>query len=498
MGKARNTVNIAVTSCIVWGFMGLWHNMAVSLTFEPNGTSQMFLHIGRLTSLFLFIFIPSFFERNNTRIGYAGNIILASATVIFCLHRPSLASLGLFLGGVAYMFILTSTLITYGHRLKTKEIIWTIALSLMLRQMLSFAFQPYSDNWHICIIILFVILATIFAGQFILNKLSRKTRSLPKRTHTSSVSTFVMALGLMANITLFIVAAADSYTAGEYAGNPTISIPSTPLSTAIGILALLLSTEIAISNNLKYPLVQRYLPSFAILAAALPIAIFKNWFVSNDFAQIFLTGLLNGIRYFGLVLSYNLAYSSMKQRGSYAYRNLAIVLLPYDILMSLFVRFFVNGLPTNFLIAILIIGYCIVSIVSVILPSRAMGHRAANRSQQTVLSAETLLLDGESDEKDVSTCIQLNSAVEERCRYLSSRFRLTDRERAVLVLLCQGRNRSAVCDRLNISESTAKTHFSHIYEKMHVKSHQELLTIAFGDSLHCNGTHSNNPPSSSF
>ncbi len=72
------------------------------------------------------------------------------------------------------------------------------------------------------------------------------------------------------------------------------------------------------------------------------------------------------------------------------------------------------------------------------------------------------------------------SALDERCTRLGDEFGLTEREREVFVLLAHGRNGRYIMDNLVISRNTAKTHIKHIYSKLGVHSHQELIDLASG------------------
>ena len=67
--------------------------------------------------------------------------------------------------------------------------------------------------------------------------------------------------------------------------------------------------------------------------------------------------------------------------------------------------------------------------------------------------------------------------LDERCRALAERGMLTDREYEVLRLLAHGRNARFIQESLAISYSTTKTHVSHIYRKLGVHAHQELLDL---------------------
>lgn len=74
--------------------------------------------------------------------------------------------------------------------------------------------------------------------------------------------------------------------------------------------------------------------------------------------------------------------------------------------------------------------------------------------------------------------------LDENCAHLSDEFGLTAREREVFVLLAHGRNGRYIMDHLVISRNTAKSHIKHIYSKLGVHSHQELIDLATrGQSL---------------
>lgn len=68
--------------------------------------------------------------------------------------------------------------------------------------------------------------------------------------------------------------------------------------------------------------------------------------------------------------------------------------------------------------------------------------------------------------------------LDENCARLSDDFGLTAREREVFGLLAHGRNGRYIMDHLVISRNTAKSHIKHIYSKLGVHSHQELIDLA--------------------
>ena len=57
---------------------------------------------------------------------------------------------------------------------------------------------------------------------------------------------------------------------------------------------------------------------------------------------------------------------------------------------------------------------------------------------------------------------------------------LTEREREVLDLLCQGIKPTFIARELHISTGTVNKHIAHIYRKLGVDSKQELLVKLLG------------------
>ena len=64
-----------------------------------------------------------------------------------------------------------------------------------------------------------------------------------------------------------------------------------------------------------------------------------------------------------------------------------------------------------------------------------------------------------------------------RCRELVREASLTPREAEIFQLLAAGRNAQYIMDTLHVTRNTAKAHIKHIYTKLGVHSHQELLTL---------------------
>lgn len=60
---------------------------------------------------------------------------------------------------------------------------------------------------------------------------------------------------------------------------------------------------------------------------------------------------------------------------------------------------------------------------------------------------------------------------------------LTERERAVLALLAEAQSNREIASALHIGESTVKSHLKNIFEKLHVSSRTEAVTVAVSRGL---------------
>ena len=63
------------------------------------------------------------------------------------------------------------------------------------------------------------------------------------------------------------------------------------------------------------------------------------------------------------------------------------------------------------------------------------------------------------------------------CEKLAVTYGLTNRERDVLRHLARGRNVPFMQEDLHISHNTVRTHVKHIYQKMGIRSQQELIEL---------------------
>ena len=70
-----------------------------------------------------------------------------------------------------------------------------------------------------------------------------------------------------------------------------------------------------------------------------------------------------------------------------------------------------------------------------------------------------------------------SGTLRERCAQIAWRYRLSEREGEVMLLLVRGRNAARIQKELCLSKSTVSTHRQHVYEKLGIHTRQELIDL---------------------
>lgn len=69
---------------------------------------------------------------------------------------------------------------------------------------------------------------------------------------------------------------------------------------------------------------------------------------------------------------------------------------------------------------------------------------------------------------------------EARCREVAERYALSPRELEVFMMLARGRDRTYIQEQLVVSRNTVKAHVKHVYAKLDIHTHQELIDLVEG------------------
>ena len=66
---------------------------------------------------------------------------------------------------------------------------------------------------------------------------------------------------------------------------------------------------------------------------------------------------------------------------------------------------------------------------------------------------------------------------DERCCAIAGQYGLTPREPEVFQMLARARDRTYIQEQLIVSRNTVKAHVKHIYAKLDIHSHQDLIDL---------------------
>ena len=75
--------------------------------------------------------------------------------------------------------------------------------------------------------------------------------------------------------------------------------------------------------------------------------------------------------------------------------------------------------------------------------------------------------------------VALTDAVGQTCEALAATYGLSPREAQILPMVVEGRSRAYIYNQLGLSDSTVKTHISHIYGKCSVTGRQGLVVLIY-------------------
>lgn len=90
---------------------------------------------------------------------------------------------------------------------------------------------------------------------------------------------------------------------------------------------------------------------------------------------------------------------------------------------------------------------------------------------------------GFDTETDEPTQENARGTWNQRCKSIARRYKLSDRQQEILMLIANGRNAKYIEQELTISLSTVQTHIRNIYRKLGIHSRQELIDMIEDEKL---------------
>ena len=171
-------------------------------------------------------------------------------------------------------------------------------------------------------------------------------------------------------------------------------------------------------------------------------------------------------------------FDLIRMSGSSVYRIIGCQMCVYAVFLIVQTAITYWGLAPES--ALLDLGFLAVTAVIALSPYLHKAYKGRAVRPSTAGSQSPSLVHQNEAESEMNPETPLRAQLHERCANLAEFHALTTREAEMLELLACGCTRQTICDRLTLSEGTVKTHLTHLYAKMGVKSQQELLGVVFG------------------
>lgn len=481
------TLPCAVAGTVVVLLLGLWLNHVGRgdvLGWQlPTGAWTLF-YAGRLS-------VPLFFVVSWKTIDshWDASLVVGAATLLFgtlsCSAVISSSALlaiplwapSLVLCGIGYSLASFSCYVLLARTCGQKTCVIAVAIGFGAKAFFSAALGE-SDPL-LALTFSFVVLGALPLAAFLFSRVSRSAEPIARQPLSTSMRRFLCLLILLASSVLFILTTMSQV--GLAGGTSMYSDDSEAgggvLETTVSLVVYSILAKTVLVNQLESSLTVRYLPSFATLAFGMVLAV-ASGFAPDDLLGVVVRALLDGIEFFGHLLMWAIVMDVAKVNTPYTARNLAFCAFGEALALTGSV-ISPNGEPfsaTGALI-VLMLGFALVTAVTAVLPSLASGRLLIPAHGGGERREDRLATDSPDDSaKDREA---LSNALSLRCEGIIARCGLTPREREIFLLLCQGRNRNVVAETLGVSLNTVKTHIGHIYAKLGVASHQELLDVLY-------------------
>lgn len=470
--------------------LGVWVNLVgYGVVFlEPASADGSFAatryayHVGRLLAGAAFLIGSRFFDRFEVMLRTALPLVMFCGTLVFALSYyqtlfpPALigsaSSLAL---GFVYMWFATAFYILLARITDFRSALAAIVLSQVIEQILgsttNLLLGGYAQIALCC--------ACPLAAMLCLARASGKRARLNESSGELQGAARHHQIVLLAISSVAGVGITSASNIGVWGSVRSDFVDADPLvAFAEMLVACLIATALALgtlARAAERPIGFRYqIPFLVIVGSSLFVVVRYLSLAGPSFSA---SSILMGVEFFSHILTWTIIVSAVKAMAMPAYRIAGVAHTVYGVSSLAWVTFFESDEALS-CIVVLVVAFVVVVAVAVH-PRLIYSNRLSSMTRAEDMNEYHI--EGESAIPLEANGVAVSDILARRCDWLGERYRLSNRERQVLCLLAQGRSGVEVRKRLVLSEGTAKTHISHIYKKMGVSSHQQLLDVVFDE-----------------
>jgi DNA-binding CsgD family transcriptional regulator len=399
---------------------------------------------------------------------------------------PSLTLASIFISGMGYMWLSAMIYAACAQYFTIRRAIIVIVAAQASEQFLSISFSGLLPDTSVVALGVFLpllaciafVIALKFAKQI---TATRRTQLTPRAAKLSGsaekhmiVLLFCAALALVMGSALSTVGFWGNIRSDFFYDD----VLSPIIETILSCLLLILLGYFTLYRIANEPLTSRYQIPFLVLTLQLVLSLLYRFGfddVSTDLQNI----LAMTLEFFGHALFWTIVVASVQNVRYQSYCVIGGATAVCSTLSLIWVVVFDN-MPLAVYAIPLAVWYVLICFVA--LSPRILNNFYKKARKLTIEEKTEQTLQGESSLLLETSGTEVIQSLQSRCRILGTHYGLSARETEVLCLLAQGRTQPVIMEELIISNSTIKTHVTHIYSKMGIHSRQEIFDLVYNES----------------
>ena len=450
-------------------------------SFYATVNCRIFFQIGLFIMALVMIFAPRMLERHDRMLAWVIPILSAVATVAYA--RPGTAEpltpdlpsvIGLTVSGMGYCWLVARFYLMISQRRGFASCVMATILCLIFKELaLSFLFTIPSaaqiviaSSMPICMCALCALAARMPVAEKPANP-----EHLPQGKATKQDTL------LYACVLALILSTLRGFSNLGMWGSefPGVVGPGTSLFAAVlYAVALVVFGLFAVLVPSTWPTPARFRPATLVLLAGLFLITLRSYLgdevVPYELLQV--EELLSHLAFWSAVAAL------LQGEAEPTLRTTALPIAVYSGASALLVMLMSRTAALSF-VFVIIVAYLVFAAIT------SRGIRGGGAWQTEGLEGTAAVAEANDQQSAVATADEtapedaLNTAVSLTCDRLIDEYRLSPREAQILPMVIEGRSRAYISEQLNLSDSTVKTHISHIYGKCSVTGRQGLVELVF-------------------
>lgn len=451
--------------------------------FDFIANSRIFFQLGLVIAAAAMCAAPRALRRADPALAWTIPLAAALATFLYAwpmrlgpLGPETVCALGLTTSGIGYCWLVARFYLMMAQRRGFTSCVVATALCLGIKEiLLSFLSSVPPQNVQVCIAAAMpVCMSALYAAASHMAQGDERSETATGtafgRERFGAAYVLVLAL-LMAVIRGF---SRLGMWGTEAPGAVGLGVP---IATALlSVCAVAVFAVFALIMPADRPAHARFRPATLVLLAGLfPIA-FQTYLGADAIPYVF----LQVIELLAHLTFWSAVCALIQDSAEPTLRTTGVPLLVYSVTSAVMVVLMSRTTVLAFVFALLIVYLLFVAFTgrapAELATPRAAGPAGA-RTQTGLPGAPQTSGSPEAAAPDSGAT--LTDAVGRTCDLLAETYALSPREAQILPMVVEGRSRAYICEQLGLSDSTVKTHISHIYGKCSVAGRQGLVELVF-------------------